>query len=218
MNILIIIFVIFLGYLIGSFPSAYIIGKIFSRKDIRKLGSGNIGATNVLRVFGILPGLITLLLDMGKGFIVVWMVREFLLSAPDIFQMNRATFFLPLGTGLAAIIGHNWTLFLKFKGGKGMATTLGVCLALFPKVAGYVILVWLGVVLLIRYVSIASLVSALSLPFFIWVYFRGAESSVIFMNVAFGLILAFLVFWRHQSNIQRLIHHQERKLSFSKNE
>jgi len=212
MHALWLISIICLGYLVGAFPSAYIMGKMFAHADIRKVGSGNVGATNVARASGVFPGMLTLVLDMGKGFIFVWGVKRFLISGSNVFEMSL----LPLLAGLATIVGHDWTIFLKFKGGKGVATTLGVCLALYPKVAVSVILVWLIVVLLMRYVSLASLVSVLSLPVFIWIYFKGYDSSILYLNITCGVIFALLVLWRHQSNIKRLIHHQERKLSFLK--
>ena len=208
MSYLNLIFVI-LGYLLGSFPSAYIIGKKCRKGDIRTQGSGNVGATNVLRVVGILPGLITLLLDMGKGFLAVWTV----VYLTDLCHLEVIEI-LPIIVGLAAVLGHNWPVFLKFKGGKGVATTLGVCLALYPAVALMVISVWFLTLFLVRYVSLASIISALSLPFFVWIYFL--KSHLFLSNFIFGVILAFLMIWRHQANIKRLFDGQEKKINFFK--
>ncbi len=193
------------SYFIGSFPTAYIMGKIFSRIDIRKRGSGNVGATNVLRVSGALAAIITLIVDVGKGFLVVWAVSQ--LKLP----------YLPLFAGLAAIIGHNWPVFLKFRGGKGVATTLGVCLALYPVAAILIILVWVLTLLFTRYVSLASVISALTLPFFVWLYSAGRELSST-LQITYSSILALLILWRHQNNIRRLLERQEKKLGFSKSE
>ena len=212
-------FFIVLGYLIGSFPTAYIMGKIFSRTDIRQRGSGNVGATNVLRVSGTAAGIITLIVDMGKGFLVVWAVSlvsgRYLQTFFDLGQSRLP--YLPLCTGLAAVIGHNWPVFLKFKGGKGVAITMGVCLALYPVAVISMILVWVLLLFFTRYVSLASVISALTLPFFIWLYSSRRESNLT-LEITYSSILALLIFWRHQGNIRRLVHHQEKKISFSKSE
>ncbi len=203
------------GYFAGAFPTAYVIGKLFSHTDIRKLGSGNVGATNALRVLGLLPGLITLIIDMAKGFLAVLLVAwlsKYRFQTWGIGYLPKLET-LSLLTGLAAVTGHDWPIFLKFKGGKGVATTLGVLLALFPQVALSVMLVWFLVLVLSRYVSLASVVSAIALPFFIWLYFSWLDGKHL---IGYGLILGIFILWRHQENIKRLFRHQERKLTFSK--
>ncbi|MEA3368889.1 MAG: glycerol-3-phosphate 1-O-acyltransferase PlsY [Candidatus Ratteibacteria bacterium] len=212
--------IIVVGYLIGSFPTAYVIGKIFTRRDIRKLGSGNVGATNAFRVSGVLPGIITLIVDVGKGCIAVRGGYWIFINSLRIFNigsLKEITFslLLPLFAGLAAIIGHNWPVFLKFKGGKGVAATLGVCLAIYPTIVLSVILVWLLVLMLGKYVSLSSVISALTLPLFVWLYSAGRELSST-LQITYSSILALLILWRHKENIKRLIRHQERKFSFSK--
>ena len=209
MNIFfLVLIIIVVGYLIGSFPTAYIMGKIFSRIDIRRRGSGNVGATNVFRVSGVLAGIITLIVDVGKGFLVVRAV-----SFCGLGQLELP--YLPLFAGMAAIIGHNWPVFLKFKGGKGVAATLGVCLALFPVAVIPVILVWVLTLLFTRYVSLSSVISALTLPLFIWVCLPRRELSST-LHISYSSILALLILWRHKNNIRRLLERQEKKLSFSK--
>ena len=195
---------IIISYLIGSIPTAYIFGRLLKGIDIRKFGSGNVGATNAFRVLGKTIGITVLILDIFKGFAVVVFLGK------SLTQMQ----FIILG--LSCILGHNWTIFLRFKGGKGMATTLGVLLGLSVKVAGLkailglVVLIWLAIFIIIRIVSLASVVSAIVLPILMLVFKQ--SNTLIFLS----FILSLLVILRHKSNLKRIFQGKEPCLSFKK--
>lgn len=199
---------IILSYLAGSIPTAYVFGRLLKGIDIRKFGSGNVGATNALRVLGKGPGITVLALDVLKGFVPVFFIGDLL--------ANKTTLVNPEATriiiGLCCICGHNWTLFLSFKGGKGMATTLGVLLALSLKtsglhlVLGIAILTWLIVFLLSRIVSLASIITALGLPLYMAVF---RQSLLI---TCAGIVLAVFVILRHRSNLKRLFEGREPRI------
>ena len=195
---------VILSYLIGSIPTAYIFGKLYRNIDIRQHGSGNVGATNVFRVLGKKPGIIVLIIDVVKGVIPFILVIHFC-------QLTLIREFILLA--IAVVAGHNWTIFLNFKGGKGIATSLGVLIGLSLKVAsfGYVLglclLSWLICFFLTRFVSLSSMVAAVLLPIFMVM----AEQS--FEMICLGCIFAFFVVLRHRANIRRLIDGQEPRVA-----
>lgn len=198
------------SYLIGSIPTAYIFGKVIKGIDIRKLGSGNVGATNAMRVLGKKAGITVLLLDIFKGFSVVVFLGDLL--SPKITVVPDEAIRLILG--LCSICGHNWTVFLNFKGGKGVATTIGVILGLSVKIAGLklilaVLLTWLLVFLITRIVSISSVVSAVALPVYLVIF---KQSKIL---IIFGVLLAVFIVIRHTSNLKRLIQGKEPRLKFN---
>jgi len=174
------------AYLIGSIPFGYLFSRLFKGLDIREFGSHNIGATNVLRVVGPFPGFLTLVFDIGKGAAVVLLAKKYFPSSD----------FLPIITGVCAICGHNFSIFLKGKGGKGVASGFGVLLALAPFVSLLTFLVWLFVVLISRYISLASLIGALAFPLLLWL--KKAEPSLIIL----GILVFILVVIRHKENIK----------------
>jgi glycerol-3-phosphate acyltransferase PlsY len=188
------------GYLVGSIPTGYLIGRAH-HVDIRKHGSGNIGATNVLRVLGKGWGYFVFVCDVLKGLAAV-KIGAFLASALALGELSPTIGGL-LG-GIACILGHNFPVWLKFKGGKGIATSAGVLLGLFPiLIIALVLGVWLVVFSTARYVSLASIAAAVALP------------AVVFWNVphggrdfrwlfSFSIVVAALAIWRHRSNIDRL--------------
>ncbi|MFA6378408.1 MAG: glycerol-3-phosphate 1-O-acyltransferase PlsY [Candidatus Omnitrophota bacterium] len=194
-----------LAYLLGSIPTAYIAGKLLKGIDIRQHGSKNVGATNVFRVLGKTPGIIVLGVDILKGVLAVVVI-------PLIFGFHQVVTFIILG--LAAVCGHNWTIFLKFKGGKGVATSLGVLIGLTINVASMrlivslCVLIWLGVFIGFGYVSLASIVSVLFLPLLMVVSFQSIELIIL------GVIFCLLVVWRHRPNIQRLLQGRESRFRF----
>jgi glycerol-3-phosphate acyltransferase PlsY len=198
------------SYLIGSIPTAFIFGKLLKGIDIRKFGSGNVGATNALRVLGKRVGIVVLILDILKGVVPIF------LSQIIIFRINIPADIFRILMGISCICGHNWTIFLNFKGGKGIATTLGVFIGLALNTPGLgiilimVILSWLLVFVLSRIVSLSSIIAALVLPFLVH-FFR--QSQVIFIA---SLVLSLFVFIRHKSNIARLLQGQESRLDFGK--
>lgn len=183
-----------LGYLLGSIPFGYLLVRATGGGDIRFIGSGNIGATNVARASGWQVGSATLLLDAAKGFLAVWLAGHF-------FPGNiRFMMF----AGLAAIVGHIFPVWLKFQGGKGVATALGVFLAIcWPALAAAVALFVL-VVLFWRYVSLASISAAASLPLLVYVLYAPGHAPPTAVSVS-ALIAALLVIVKHRDNIERLL-------------
>ena len=187
-------FFLLTAYLLGSIPFGVLISKIY-QTDIRKVGSKSSGATNVLRTVGKKPALLTLLGDVGKGIAAVLLGKFFLSSLA-----------LVAGMGLIAIIGHDWPVFAKFRGGKGVATSLGVFLILTPLPLLLTLLIWLVVLWLWRYVSLASILAGVFLPLFIW--FLGGAGVLFYISLTAGLLLIY----RHKSNIKRLLAGNENKL------
>lgn len=185
-----------IAYLLGSIPFGLLITKFFGEQDIRKIGSGNIGATNVLRTGRKGLAALTLILDFGKAIIVVWVSKEYL--GPDI------AFY----TSIFVVIGHIFPIWLKFKGGKGVATFFGVlfCFSLFSGLIS--ITIWIIIALIFRFSSLAALVSISISP--ILGFFLGSPKIGSIM-----LILAFLVWIRHMKNIQNLILGKENKINLS---
>ncbi len=192
-------------YLVGSVPTGYLLGR--SRGiDIRQQGSGNIGATNVWRVMGRNFGLVAFASDFLKGFLLLFLVRK--LSFPDGGPWQTEV--LLVVCGLAAIIGHNYTPWLGFKGGKGIATSAGVLAALMPPVLGVALSLWIVATGLTRTVSIGSLLAAVSLPPAAWFFYPG---QWVYLGLAF--LAGGLAIWRHSSNIKRLIAGTESRIEFS---
>jgi glycerol-3-phosphate acyltransferase PlsY len=193
------------AYLLGSIPFGLLLGKLFGAADIRKAGSGNIGATNVARVAGPLAGILTLLLDATKGALAV------LLAA----RLTNDSAQWMIIAGLCALVGHCFPIWLGFRGGKGVATAAGVFLVLCPlALAGAVILFFL-VVLYWRFVSLGSMSAAAAMPLLI--YFLWAPHHAPPYAVTFGsLAAALLIVYKHDANIQRLVQGDEPKFSFSK--
>jgi len=186
---------IIICYLIGSMPFGYIVAKVVKKIDIRDYGSGNIGATNAFRVLG--PWLASLVLigDLLKGFLAIVLFS----------QLNIDSLFVIILGGLAVIGGHDWSIFLKFKGGKGIATTYGVFLALNPKIALLSALIWLIVIALTRYASLASILS-LSVLVVLMLWFKQPQEYIIF-----SVIILALALYRHRGNIARLKEGKEKK-------
>jgi glycerol-3-phosphate acyltransferase PlsY len=193
------------SYLIGSIPTAYIFGKAIKGIDIRQFGSGNVGATNALRVLGKLPGITVLILDILKGFITVFFLGDLAITKITPFPNETMRILL----GLSCISGHNWTVFLRFKGGKGIATTFGVLIALAMKISGFkiilalVILTWLLVFILTRIVSLASVLSGIALPAYMILF---KQSTILVLSSA---ILSIFIILRHKSNLKRVLQGKE---------
>jgi len=175
------------GYLIGSLPTGLLIIRALRGVDIRTLGSGNVGATNVYRVAGLPIALLVLVIDALKGATPVLLARAW--GQPPWVEVLA---------GLAAIIGHNWSIFMRFAGGKGIAASFGVLTALSPVAAGAALGVWLAVVAVTRYASLASLLAIAFVPVVMW--WRDEPSE----HVAFGVIALAFALYRHRANIARL--------------
>lgn len=203
-------FILFLGfaaaYIIGSIPTAYIFGKALKGIDVREYGSGNVGATNVFRVIGKVPGIIVLIIDVIKGYIsATYLASGFLYLAP----VTRPELYKIL-VGLSAIAGHNWTVFLKFKGGKGVAASAGVVMGLIPKIFWLGFMVWLVTFFITGFVSLGSIIAVISIPIFTLAFGEPAE-IIIFM-----CLLCLIIVYKHKSNIRRLARGEEKRISFFK--
>jgi glycerol-3-phosphate acyltransferase PlsY len=192
------------GYIIGSIPFGFIIGKLHGI-DIRKVGSGNIGATNVTRSVGKVAGKICFALDFCKGFLPVLALKMLVargVIAPVMYGMGEALVIL------AVVLGHMFTIYLKFKGGKGISTAAGVAIALAPLPLLTAFAIWGAVFFAFRYVSLASIIAAVMLPVsaFIYTYFNiGNNVAKSRHTLIFFIIIAILAVIRHKSNIKRLL-------------
>ena len=182
------------AYLIGSIPMGLIFGKLIWKKDLRRFGSHNIGATNAWRILGRKAGLLIFILDFLKGQLGV-LLGAYLLASPGAMVVG----------GLFAVLGHMFPIFIGFKGGKGVATGLGVISALMPKVTAIVFIVWLVIVFITRYVSLGSIVAA-ALAVILAAIFHEPTPYIIF-----ALIAAVLIIFRHRENIKRLKAGRENK-------
>ena len=185
---------VFLGYLLGSIPFGYLLVRATGGGDIRFKGSGNIGATNVARTSGWSVGIATLLLDAGKGFLSVWLTGHF--SGGNIRFMMYA--------GLAAMIGHVFPVWLKFEGGKGVATALGVFLGVCWPAVATAVLLFLLVALFWRYVSLASISAAAALPLLVYLLYAPGHAPPTPVSVC-TLLAAVIVIVKHRDNIERLL-------------
>jgi glycerol-3-phosphate acyltransferase PlsY len=203
------ILVVLIAYLLGSIPTGFLVAKARG-VDIRSVGSGNIGATNVFRVLGKSAGAFVLLADAAKGWLAVFIVAR-LVSGwfyPDAGSLAREWF--SLCAGIAAILGHNYTCWLHFKGGKGIATSAGVLAALVPVPLLIILGIWVVVFAASRYVSLASICASFVLPFATW--FTGKNLATVIVTAA----LAALAIYKHKANIQRLIKGTENRIGAKK--
>ncbi len=194
MNINLILLTTVLPFLFGSIPFGYVVGKL-KGVDVRQHGSGNIGATNVSRVLGKKYGALVLLLDALKGALPVLTVK--LLGLPEEYQVL---------SGLFAVLGHCFSPFLKFRGGKGVATGLGAFIVISPKVTLLAFIIFLTVFLLTRYVSLSSITAALSYPLLYRLFEKPSELSFILVSLT-----ALVIVGKHHSNIRRLLKGEEKK-------
>lgn len=199
------------SYLLGSIPTALIAGKIIGGIDIRKHGSGNAGATNVYRLFGMKPYLAVLGIDMLKGFIAVAVLAKLGVGTLSLERTG-------LYCGLFAVVGHIWTVFAGFRGGKGVATAGGVFLGLNAPVAILAVAVYLLVTLTTKYVSLGSMVAAAVAPIFLLVDSAVFGANVPGEMIAAAIGLAVLIVYTHRENIRRLMKGEERKTDFLKRE
>jgi acyl phosphate:glycerol-3-phosphate acyltransferase len=193
------------AYLIGSIPFGILLAKLFGGVDVRKAGSGNIGATNVARVAGPLPGILTLVLDGVKGAAAVWLAARF---------TNESALWMTVA-GLSALLGHCFPVWLRFRGGKGVATAAGMFLALCWPAALGAIGVFILVVLISRFVSLGSVSAAAAMPLLIYLLWAPHHAPP--PAITFGAFAAaMLVVYKHDANIQRLVEGREPKFSFGK--
>ncbi len=190
-------------YLLGSVPTGYLVGKA-KGVDIRTVGSGNMGATNVFRVLGKAAGVFVLIVDGLKGYAACAWVSVLVLKfmpVPD----NQVEL-IKIVAGISAVLGHNFTCWLKFKGGKGVATSAGIYFALAPAAAGIALGVWVVLFALTRYVSVASIAASIVLPAIVWIM-----STSLVLQI-FTTLLGLLVVIKHKGNIQRLMKGTENRI------
>jgi glycerol-3-phosphate acyltransferase PlsY len=195
------------AYLVGSIPTGYLMARARG-VDIRSVGSGNIGATNVFRILGKGPGTVVLLIDALKGFLPAKFLPGIFLHG--VSAQSQQYQYLALVAGFFAIVGHNYTCWLRFKGGKGVATSAGVLIAWVPLAFLIALASWLLVLGLSRYVSLASILAALVLPFAVW----GTRERPHMIAVA--ILLSALAIYKHRANIHRLIAGTENKIGKKK--
>ncbi len=186
------------SYLLGSIPFSYLIPKFFGRIDIREHGSGNTGTTNVLRTLGFKVAVLAFIGDFLKGVLPVFIALRYV--TPE----------AALVAGGSAVLGHCYSVWLKFKGGKGIATSAGVLLFLVPKVFLALLILQFTVILTTRYMSLASILSALTLPLWVW-GFHYPKSYILF-----SVLLGAFATYKHRANIKRLLKGNENRLSFKK--
>lgn len=192
MNLMIFISIIVLSFFIGSIPFSYIITKVFAKKDIREIGSGNPGATNVVRALNLKFGCIALLLDMLKGAVPIYFIKN--LSDPVLISLAT----------VAIVFGHNYTPFLKFKGGKGVASSLGIFLVLSPIPTAIVAVLFFLITTVFRFVSLGSVLASVSYP--IVAYLTGQTEYILL-----AILLGCLIVYKHKGNLIRLIQGNENK-------
>lgn len=182
------------AYLVGSVPVGYVVARRFAGIDIRHFGSGNVGAANVTRTLGKRAGLLVLLGDVAKGVLAGWIGSR--LGGAEAAAL----------TGLAAVLGHAWPVFLRFSGGKSVATGFGALLIIAPWAAGALVLIWSAVALSTGYSSLASLVSAATVPLWLWL---ALHSQIV---LATGLVMTLIIVLRHRANVRRLLTGSERRV------
>jgi glycerol-3-phosphate acyltransferase PlsY len=198
------------AYLIGSIPTGFLVARA-KGVDIRQVGSGNIGATNAFRVLGKGWGIGVLLLDFAKGLGACLLVPLVVRAGLDLPPATEGAVTLTLVAAVAAVLGHNFTVWLRFKGGKGIATSAGALAALVPWALGIGVVVWVLLFALTRYVSLGSIGAALSLPVATW-FTTGGNTPLTLLTGALG----FMAVLKHRMNIQRLLTGTENRLEFGK--
>lgn len=205
METLVIISLIIGAYLLGSIPSAVWIGKAFFNIDVREFGSGNAGATNTFRVLGKSAGIPVLIIDILKGSAAV------LLALLSGFEINSTDYVnLQLGLGLAALIGHIFPVFAGFRGGKGVATILGIVMFITPVSCSVALMVFLVVLFTSRYVSLSSMLGGISYPIVLGVFMHNQDMTL----TVFSILVAVLLVVTHKKNIVRLYKKQESRITF----
>lgn len=207
MTIILCLAAIVVGYLLGSVPTGFLVGRARG-VDLRSVGSGNIGATNALRVLGKKTGAIVLILDAAKGALACWGVPRLATMVGPTAGADQNLLSVLAGAG--AILGHNYTCLLRFRGGKGVATSAGVLAVITPTALLLAVAVWAIVFIVGRYVSLASISAALALPFLVWLT-KGNS-----FLAAFAVVMAAVVIYAHRSNIKRLMNGTEHRFGRTK--
>ena len=200
---------VLLAYLTGAFPSAVWVGKTFYKIDVREFGSGNAGATNTFRVLGKKAGIPVLIMDIFKG----WLSVNYISFLTNIPESAESIFEIKLAFGIAAVIGHLFPIYTGFRGGKGIATLLGLLIGLHAVAALYSILVFVIVFIISKYVSLGSIIASIAFPILVILILGSTNVS---LNL-FAFFVPILSLITHQKNIERLIRGEETKVKFGKN-
>ncbi|NOY59902.1 MAG: glycerol-3-phosphate 1-O-acyltransferase PlsY [Calditrichaeota bacterium] len=205
------IFIIVLSYLVGSFPTSIVVGKVLRGIDIREHGSGNAGGTNVFRVLGWKPGVFVMAFDIFKGFAATFWIAQIAVSplpiGPELVQIIA---------GCAAIVGHIWTVFAKFRGGKGVGTAAGMLLALYPVALFVCVAVFAIVLFATHIVSVSSMSAALTLPVVLTIFRYVMHRDLATSLYIFGFFVAGLIVFTHRANIKRLLKGEENRFGSKK--
>lgn len=199
-----------LAYLVGSIPTGYLVARARG-VDIRSMGSGNIGATNALRVLGKRVGIMVLLFDFAKGLLACLGLPLLMQALYGPEEVRIGTISLAFASAVGVVVGHNFTIWLRFKGGKGIATTAGVMAALVPWALVAALSVWILLLLLTRYVSVGSVAAAVTMPVATWFTSHGDILLTAMMS-----ILGIMAIWKHKGNLQRLVAGTESRFSLKK--
>jgi len=208
------ILIILLAYLVGSFPTSIVVGRMTRRIDIREHGSKNAGGTNAFRVLGWKAGLFVAVVDILKGVLATLLVAKIRVD-----PLTLDYELVQIIAGTSAVLGHVWTVLAKFKGGKGVATGAGMIIALFPWASLVCFIIFAALVLTTRYVSLGSIIATSSLPFVLLTFDRMFGKSVSSSLLTFSILISCLIIFTHRSNIRRLINGTENrfeKLQFRK--
>ncbi|MGH9773448.1 MAG: glycerol-3-phosphate 1-O-acyltransferase PlsY [Candidatus Acidiferrales bacterium] len=193
------------AYFLGSIPFGLLLVKIFHGRDVRAAGSGNIGAANVTRTAGKIAGLVTLVLDAGKGTLAVWLAARW--TQGNIRWMMAAA--------ALAVVGHMFPIWLRFRGGKGVATGLGVFIPICGQAVAVALVIWIAVVIFWRYASLGSMAAAAAMPLVVYVLYapRHAPPTVVWLTTVF---ISALILWRHRTNLERLLSGSEPRLKLGR--
>lgn len=197
-----------LAYLLGSIPTAVWVGQWFYGIDVRNEGSGNAGATNTIRVLGVKAGIPVIIVDILKGYIAIWLMQYFVPVGWD----NEFVTYYRIVAGLLAVIGHTLPLFAGFRGGKGVATLLGMGIALYGYAVLFSVIIFIIVVAFTRYVSLGSLLAGISFPIIVIFYYHETNPGLI----ALSIFAALFLLWTHRKNIGRLLKGTENKFTINK--
>lgn len=191
-----------IAYALGSIPFGLLIVKAMCGGDVRKSGSGNIGAANVSRTAGAVPGLVTFLLDAAKGYLPVWLAARW--SGGSARWLTIAA--------VCAVLGHMFPVWLKFRGGKGVATSLGAFIPICGKAVIAAVVLWIIVAVFWRYVSLASIAAAAAMPILVYVLYAPGHAPATIVSAG-TMFIAVMVIWKHRENVQRLLDGTESRVT-----
>ncbi len=212
MKIIVFLLTIIQAYLWGSINFAVIISNLFAKKDVRDFGSGNAGMTNVLRVFGVLPGILTFVLDALKGFAACYIGQNLLFAA--LYEQDPSAWFTPiygaLISGIFCMIGHVFPLFFRFKGGKAVAVSVGIFAVIDWRSIVTVLVIFVVVLLLSRIISVSSLTATAAMPFCIALYPQ--PQGELWVMISLTMMMVFIIYIRHIENIKRLFAGKEKPI------